>query len=79
MKNNWLLYGIAAFLVVRYLKNRNNEIVVPNELLPFKPGSGTTDVPTAQMAPQERGYDGQITAITTPPTPPSQGFKPGQL
>lgn len=79
MKNNWLLWGVAAFLVVRYLKKRNDEVVAPSELGPFKPGSGATDVPTAQMAPQERGYEEPSPVVMTPPTPPSQGFKPGQL
>ena len=85
MKNyNWLLWGAAAFLVVRYLKKKNGGASIttaPQELqpqqsngLPNKAGTsvvGTVNLPFARV---ERASD-----IVSTPTPPSQGFKPGQL
>lgn len=82
MKNyNWLLWGAAAFLVVRYLKKKNGGTSIttaPQELqpagMPNKVGTsvvGTVNMPYARA---ERTAD-----IVGTPTPPSQSFKPGEL
>jgi hypothetical protein len=89
MKNyNWLLYGVAAFLVVRYLRNRNNSSAttsIPEALQPLtpvvpygKPGTVVNVIVpevTEARAPQQSRMapEGSI------PVPPSQGFKPGML
>lgn len=89
MKNyNWLLWSVAAFMVVRYLKKKSEEAEttsIPEALQPLqpivpygKPGSVVNNiVPEAQaapIAPQSR-----MAPQGSMPVPPSQGFKPGQL
>ena len=87
-KYNWLLWGVAAFVVVRYLKKKNGSAPatsIPQALQPLqpitpygKPGSVVNNiVPEAQaapIAPQSR-----MAPQGSMPVPPSQGFKPGQL
>jgi hypothetical protein len=89
MKNyNWLLWGAAAYLVVRYLKNRNGGAAIttaPQEFQPLqpiipygKPGSVVNNiVPDVQAAPMPQ--QNRMAPQGSMPVPPSQGFKPGQL
>lgn len=87
-KYNWLLWGVAAFVVVRYLKKKNQGAAatsIPEALQPLapsvpygKPGTVVNNiVPEAQAAPiapqSKMAPQGSI------PVPPSQGFKPGML
>jgi len=86
MKNyNLILWGAAAYLVMRYLKKKNGTsaiTTVPQELQPVinygKPGSIVNnivpDVQAASMPQQNR-----MAPQGSMPVPPSQGFKPGQL
>lgn len=85
MKNyNWLLWGAAAFLVVRYLKKKNGGAAIttaPQELQP-QPGTGIpnkvgTSVVETLNIPYERAE--RTADIVGTPTPPSQSFKPGEL
>jgi hypothetical protein len=86
MKNyNLILWGAAAYLVMRYLKKKNGTsaiTTVPQELQPVinygKPGSIVNNiVPDVQAAPIPR--QSRMAPQGSMPVPPSQGFKPGQL
>jgi len=86
-KYNWLLWGAAAYLAVRYFKKKNGAAITtaPQELQPLMPGvpygkPGTvvnTIVPEAQAAPMPQ--QSRMAPQGSMPVPPSQGFKPGKL
>jgi hypothetical protein len=89
MKNyNWLLYGVAAFLVVRYLRNRNNAAAttsIPEALQPLapvvpygKPGT-VVNVIVPEVTEARAPQQSRMAPQGSMPIPPSQGFKPGML